>query len=41
MTIDVKLEMKNYNMTLTEKEQKYQQYHHVKLIDMKILQLKN
>ena len=26
------LEMKNYNMTLTEKQQKYQHYHQLELI---------
>ena len=30
--------MKNYNMILTEKQQKYQQYHLEKLINMNILQ---
>ena len=33
----IQLEMKNYNMTLTEKQQKYKHYHHVKLINMIIL----
>ena len=32
--------MKNYNMILTEKQQKYQRYHHVKLINMNILHVK-
>ena len=36
----IKLEMKNYSMTLTEKQQKYQRYGHVKLININILQLK-
>ena len=34
------LEMKNYNMILAEKMQKYQLYHQVKLINMNILQVK-
>ena len=33
----VRLEMKNYNMILTEKQQKYPLYRQVKLINMKIL----
>ena len=33
--------MKNYNMILTEKQQNYQHYHYVKLINMNILQMKN
>ena len=36
MTIDDK----NYNMILTEKQQKYQLYHLEKLINMNILQVK-
>ena len=32
--------MKNYNTTLTEKQQKYQHYHKVKLMNMNILQPK-
>ena len=36
----IRLEMKNYNMILTEKQQKYQLYHQVKLISMNILQVK-
>ena len=36
----IKLKMKNYNMILTEKQQKYQHYHQVKLINMNILQVK-
>ena len=36
----IKLEMKNYNMILTEKQQKYQHYHLEKLINMNILQVK-
>ena len=38
MTTDDKLEMKNYKMILTGKQQKYQHYHLVKLINMNILQ---
>ena len=34
------LEMKNCNMILTEKQQKYQHYHLEKLINMNILQVK-
>ena len=34
----VKLKMKNYNEISTEKQQKYQNYHQVKLINMNILQ---
>ena len=36
----VKLEIKNYNTILTEKQQKYQHYHQVKLINVSILQEK-
>ena len=36
----IKLKMKNYNTILTEKQQKYQHYHQVKLINMNILQVK-
>ena len=32
--------MKNYNTTLNEKQRKYMHYHHVKLIKMKIVQMK-
>ena len=32
--------MKNYNMILAEKQQKYQHNHQVKLINMNILQVK-
>ena len=32
-----RLEMKNYNMILTEKQQKYQPNHQVKLINMEYL----
>ena len=34
-----RLEMKNYNMILTEKQQKYQHYHPEKLIIMNMLQV--
>ena len=30
----IRLKMKNYNTILTEKQEKYQYYHQVKLIDM-------
>ena len=41
MTIDDKIkDKKNYNMILTEKQQKYQDYHLENLIHMKILQVK-
>ena len=33
----IRLKMKNYKMTLTEKLPKYQPYHQVKLISMNIL----
>ena len=36
----IRLEMKNCNTILTEKQQKYQHYHMGKSIDMNILQLK-
>ena len=36
----IKLGIKNYNMIITEKQQKYQHYHLEKLINMKILQVK-
>ena len=36
----IRLEMKNYNMTLTEKQQKHQLYHLEKLKTMNILQVK-
>ena len=39
MTID-KIRNKNYNMILTEKQQKYQHYHLEKFINMNILQVK-
>ena len=35
----IRLEMKNYNMMLTKKQQKYQHYHLEKLISMNILQV--
>ena len=35
----VKLEMKNYNMILTEKQQKYQRCRQVKLANMNTLQV--
>ena len=35
----IKLNMKKYNMILIEKQQKYQHYHQVKLINMNILQM--
>ena len=36
----IKLEMKNYNMILTEKQQKYQHYQQPKLTNMNVLQVK-
>ena len=36
----IRLEMKNYNMILIEKQQKYQIDHQMKLINMTILQVK-
>ena len=36
----IRLEMKNCNLILTEKQQKYQHYHLEKLISMNILQVK-
>ena len=35
MEIEIRLEMKNYNMMLTKKEQRYQYYHQVKLSNIK------
>ena len=35
-----KLEMINYNMMLTQKQENYKHYHQVKLINMNTLQLK-
>ena len=40
MTHDDRLEMKKHNITLTEKQQKFQQYHLEKLITMNILKVK-
>ena len=40
MATDDKIKMKNDNMILTEKLQKYQFYHQVKLISMNNLQVK-
>ena len=36
MTIDDKIRDENWNMTLTEKQQQYQLYHQIKLINMHI-----
>ena len=36
----IRLEIKNYNMLLTEKQQRYEPYHLQKLINMHILQVK-
>ena len=36
----IRLKMKEYNTILIEKLQKYQPYHHAKLISMNILQVK-
>ena len=36
----IRLEMKNYNMILTEKLERYQHYYQVELINMNILQVK-
>ena len=36
----MRLKIKNYNMILLEKQQKYQHYHVGKLKDMKVLQVK-
>ena len=38
--LKIRLEMKNYNMTLTERLQKHQLYHQAKLISMNILLVK-
>ena len=35
-----RLEMKNYNMPLTEKQQKYRHCHQVNFINVNILQVK-
>ena len=36
----IRLEMKNCNTILTEKQQQYQHYHLEKLVNMNILQVK-
>ena len=36
----IKLKVKNYDTILTEKQQEYQYYYHVKLINMNFLQMK-
>ena len=36
----IRIDIKNCNMMLTEKQQKYQHYHLEKLINMNILQVK-
>ena len=36
----IRLEMKNYDMILTEKQQKYRHYDEVKLININILEVK-
>ena len=36
----IRLEVKDYNTTSGEKQKKYQIFHHVKLINKNILQLK-
>ena len=36
----IRLKMRNYNMTLVEKQQKHKHYHQAKLIKMSILQVK-
>ena len=41
MTIDDKFNMKNYNMILIDKQQKYQRYVQVNSINMNILQMQN
>ena len=40
MTIDDKIKDEKYNTILTEKQQKYQYYYQVKLINMNFLQVK-
>ena len=40
MTHDDRLEMKKYNITLTEKQQKFQQYFQIKLMNTTFLQVK-
>ena len=41
MTIDDKFNMKNCNMILIDKQQKYQRYVQVNSINMNILQMQN
>ena len=41
MTIDDKFNMKNYNIILIDKQQKYQRYVQVNSINMNILQMQN
>ena len=36
----IRLEMKNYDMILTEKQQKYRHYDEIKLININILEVK-
>ena len=36
----IRLKMKNYSTRLPEKQQKYQHYHQVKLVNINILQVK-
>ena len=36
----IRLKMKKYNTILTEKQQKCEHYHRVKLINMNVLQVK-
>ena len=36
----IRLEMKNYNMIFIEKQQKYENYHEAKVINMGILEVK-
>ena len=40
MTIHGLIRVKNYNMIIIEKQQKYQHYNQVKLINMNTLQVK-
>ena len=40
MEIDDNIRNYKYNLILTEKQQKYQYYHQVKLISLNILQMK-
>ena len=39
MAIDDKIKRQKYNMTLTEKHQKYQHYHQIKVINTNILEV--